>query len=91
MTIHHSGGPASKAESPLCSISLETSWKNNVRMDGGFYPGSGFQTPGDGTSGAIRGETRAEGGARFTLMLPRGEPPSDLGADQALPLSDSVA
>ncbi len=41
--------------------------------------------------GAIRGETRAEGGARFTLMLPRGEPPSDLGADQALPLSDSVA
>jgi hypothetical protein len=36
-------------------VSLEASWKNNVRMDGGFYPGSGFQTPGDATSGAIRG------------------------------------
>jgi len=36
-------------------ISLETSWKNNVRLDGGFFPGSGFQTPGDATSGAIRG------------------------------------
>src|SRR5579885_2874135 len=33
-------------------VSLETSWKNNVRLDGGFYPGSGFQTPGDGASGA---------------------------------------
>jgi hypothetical protein len=36
-------------------VSLETSWKNNVRMDAGFYPGSGFQTPGDATTGAIRG------------------------------------
>ncbi len=36
-------------------VSLETAWKNNVRADGGFYPGSGFQTPGDATSGAIRG------------------------------------
>lgn len=36
-------------------VSLETAWKNNVRADGGFYPGSGFQTPGDTTSGAIRG------------------------------------
>jgi len=36
-------------------VSLETSWKNNVRLDGGFFPGSGFQTPGDGASGAIRG------------------------------------
>ena len=24
------------------------------RLDGGFFPGSGFQTPGDATSGAIR-------------------------------------
>ena len=24
-------------------ISLETGWKNNIRMDAGFYPGSGFQ------------------------------------------------
>lgn len=36
-------------------VSLETSWKNSVRLDGGFFPGSGFQTPGDATSGAIRG------------------------------------
>ena len=36
-------------------VSLETSWKNNIRMDAGFFPGSGFQTPGDGTTGAIRG------------------------------------
>jgi len=31
-------------------VSLETSWKNNIRTDAGFYPGSGFQTPGDATS-----------------------------------------
>jgi len=31
--------------------------------------------------GSIRGETRAGGGARFTLLLPRGEPPSDDGAE----------
>jgi hypothetical protein len=43
-------------------VSLETSWKNNVRLDAGFYPGSGFQTPGDGASGAIRG--RLEFGSR---------------------------
>ena len=36
-------------------VSLETSWKNNIRMDAGFFPGSGFQTPGDATTGAIRG------------------------------------
>ena len=30
--------------------------------------------------GGIHGETRADGGARFTLSLPRGEPPSDDGA-----------
>ena len=35
-------------------VSLETSWKNNIRMDAGFYPGSGFQTSGDATTGAIR-------------------------------------
>ncbi|MEK8031453.1 two-component system sensor histidine kinase KdpD [Ideonella sp. DXS29W] len=39
--------------------------------------------------GTIRGETRAEDGARFLLVLPRGEPPSDLGADEALPLGES--
>ncbi len=31
------------------------SWKNNLMLDGGFYPGSGFQTAGDATSGAVRG------------------------------------
>jgi hypothetical protein len=36
-------------------VSLETSWKNNIRLDSGFFPGSGFQTAGDGTTGAIRG------------------------------------
>ncbi len=36
-------------------VSLEASWKNNHRLDDGFYPGCGFQTPGDATSGAIRG------------------------------------
>ena len=36
-------------------VSLETSWKNNVKMDAGFFPGSGFQTPGDATTGAVRG------------------------------------
>ena len=36
-------------------VSLETGWKNNIRMDAGFFPGSGFQTAGDGSSGAIRG------------------------------------
>jgi hypothetical protein len=36
-------------------VSLETSWKNNIRMDAGFYPGSNFQTTDDATTGAIRG------------------------------------
>ena len=36
-------------------VSLETSWKNNIKKDDGFFPGSGFQTPGDATTGAIRG------------------------------------
>ena len=36
-------------------VSLETSWKNNIKMDAGFFPGSGFQTPGDATTGAVRG------------------------------------
>src|SRR5512142_322439 len=36
-------------------VSLDTGWKNNIRMDSGFYPGSGVQTAGDGSTGAIRG------------------------------------
>jgi hypothetical protein len=43
-------------------VSLETGWKNNIRTDSGFFPGSGFQTAGDGSSGAIRG--RLEFGGR---------------------------
>ncbi len=35
--------------------SLEATWKNNLRLDAGFFPGSGFQTPGDAASGAVRG------------------------------------
>jgi hypothetical protein len=47
-------------------ISLETTWKNNIRLDSGFFPGSGFQTPADGTTGAIRG--RLEFGNRVGTM-----------------------
>ena len=34
--------------------------------------------------GAIRGETRAAGGASFILTFPRGEPPSDDGATSGI-------
>jgi len=47
-------------------ISLEMGWKNNIRMDSGFYPGSGFQTSGDGSTGAIRG--RMEYGDRVGTL-----------------------
>jgi hypothetical protein len=47
-------------------VSLETSWKNNVRLDSGFFPGSGFQASGDGTSGAVRG--RMEFGNRVGTL-----------------------
>lgn len=36
-------------------LDLQLAWENNPRMDMGFFPGSGFQTGGDGDSGAIRG------------------------------------
>lgn len=36
-------------------VSLDFGWKNNIRLDAGFFPGSGFQSAGDATSGAIRG------------------------------------
>jgi hypothetical protein len=36
-------------------VSLQATWKNNLKLDDGFYPGSGFQTPGDASSGAVRG------------------------------------
>jgi hypothetical protein len=50
-------------------VSLEASWKNNIRLDSGYFPGSGFQTPGDATSGAIRGRLEVgdrEAGLKFT-------------------------
>jgi len=56
-------------------VSLETSWKNNVRLDAGFYPGSGFQTPGEATSGAIRGRLEfgnRQGTLRFTARFENG-------------------
>jgi hypothetical protein len=56
-------------------VSLETGWKNNLRMDAGFYPGSGFQTPGDGASGAIRGRLEfgnRQGNLRFVARFQNG-------------------
>jgi hypothetical protein len=56
-------------------VSLETGWKNNVRMDAGFYPGSGFQSSGDATSGAIRGRLEfgnRQGTLRFTARFESG-------------------
>lgn len=42
-------------------VNLELTWRNNLRTDAGFYPGSGFHTT-DPTSGAVRG--RLEVGER---------------------------
>lgn len=53
-------------------VSLETSWKNNIRMDAGFFPGSGFQASGDASSGAIRGRMEfgnRQGGLKFTARF----------------------
>jgi hypothetical protein len=56
-------------------VSLETGWKNNLRLDAGFYPGSGFQTAGDGASGAIRGRLEfgnRQGNLRFVARFQAG-------------------
>ena len=56
-------------------VSLETGWKNNIRMDSGFYPGSGFQTAGDGSSGAIRGRLEfgnRQGNLKFVARFQNG-------------------
>ncbi len=53
-------------------VSLEGTWKNNHRLDSGFYPGSGFQAAGDATSGAIRGRMEVgdrECGLQFTARF----------------------
>jgi hypothetical protein len=49
-------------------ISLELGGKNNIRLDDGFYPGSGFQSPADSTSGAIRGRMEY-GNRQFSLKF----------------------
>lgn len=51
-------------------VSLEASWKNNIRMDDGFYPGSGTQS-----GGAIRGRMEIgdrECGLSFTARFEDG-------------------
>ncbi len=56
-------------------VSLETGWKNNLRTDAGFYPGSGFQTAGDGSSGAIRGRLEfgnRQGNLKFVARFDNG-------------------
>ncbi len=56
-------------------VSLETGWKNNIRMDAGFFPGSGFQTVGDGSTGAIRGRLEfgnRQGNLRFVARFMNG-------------------
>jgi hypothetical protein len=53
-------------------VSLEATWKNNHRLDSGFYPGSGFQDAGDGASGAIRGRLEVgdrEAGLQFVARF----------------------
>jgi hypothetical protein len=56
-------------------ISLETSWKNNVQAESGFFPGSGFQTPDDATTGAVRGRLEfgnRTGGLKFVARFEKG-------------------
>jgi hypothetical protein len=56
-------------------ISLETGWKNNIRMEGGFFPGSGFQVPGEADSGAVRGRLEfgnRAGSLKFTARFEHG-------------------
>lgn len=56
--------------------SLEFTWNNNLRLDRGFYPGSGFQTT-DPTSGAVRGRMEI-GVPELTLKIS-----ADLDKDSA--------
>lgn len=56
-------------------VSLEAGWKNNLRLDAGFFPGSGFQDVGDATSGAIRGRLEVgdrEATLQFTARFQNG-------------------
>ena len=45
---------------------------NNIKVDARFFPGSGFQTSGDATTGAIRGRLEfgdRQGTLKFTRAL----------------------
>jgi hypothetical protein len=56
-------------------VSLECGWKNNLRLDAGFFPGSGFQSAGDATSGAIRGRLECgnrQGSLKFVARFVSG-------------------
>ena len=56
-------------------VSLECGWKNNLRLDAGFFPGSGFQSAGDATSGAIRGRLECgnrQGSLKFVARFASG-------------------
>lgn len=56
-------------------VSLEFGWKNNLRLDAGFFPGSGFQSAGDATSGAIRGRLECgnrQASLKFTARFSSG-------------------
>ena len=58
-------------------VSLEATWKNNLRLDAGFFPGSGFQEDGDATSGAVRGRLEVgdrEPGLTFTARFEHDSP-----------------
>jgi len=47
-------------------VSIDWGWKNNVRLESGYFPGSGFQNPSDNSTGAVRG--RMEFGNRALTM-----------------------
>jgi len=56
-------------------VSLEAAWRNNLRLDAGFFPGSGFQDVGDAESGAIRGRVEVgdrEATLQFTARFANG-------------------
>jgi len=58
-------------------VSIEVTYKNNIDLNAGFFPGCNFQTPGNTASGALRGRleygNRAVG-LRFTARYQNGSP-----------------
>lgn len=56
---------------------LTMTWANNVRRESGYFIGSGYQTPGNGLSGQIRGRmehAKREPGLTFVARLAAGSP-----------------